>query len=106
MENGGHLLRVHLMEREAALAEWAEGYGMTADEVSFAARVFDRKRAANSPWIDLTESEARWLQVQAKTPEGMKHCRKSFAEIGIFVPCVGMQEGTAESLTPADRPRD
>jgi hypothetical protein len=88
IENGGHLLRTHLLEREAALAEWTEGYGMTPEEVDFAGRVFDRKRATNTDWIDLTESEVRWLQAQAEKTEGMKHCRKSFAEIGIFVPCV------------------
>jgi hypothetical protein len=89
MDNGGHILRTHLMDRAAALAEWAEGYGMTPEEVAFAERVFDRKRAAKSSWIDLTEDEARWLEAQAETPAGMKQCRKSFAEIGVFVPCVG-----------------
>jgi hypothetical protein len=86
MENGGHILRTHLMEREAALAEWAEGYEMTAEEVEFAERVFDRKWTAKSSWIDLTESEARWVQEHAEKPEGMMQCRKSFAEIGVFVP--------------------
>ncbi len=99
MANGGHLLGIHLMEREAALAEWAEGYGMTPEEVGFAGRVFDRKRAADMDWIDLTETEARWLHAQAETPEGMKHCRKSFSEIGIFVPWVGIHEEAAERIT-------
>lgn len=89
MENGGHILRKHLMEREEALAEWTEGYELTAEEVEFASRVFDRKQAAKSYWIELTEDEAKWLEAHAEKPAGMKQCRKSFAEIGIFVPCVG-----------------
>jgi hypothetical protein len=89
MENGGHILRTHLMDRAASLAEWAMGYGMTAEEVALAERVFDRKQAAKSSWIDLTEDEARWLEEHAEKPEGMKQCRKSFSEIGVFVPCVG-----------------
>src|SRR5262245_2872835 len=88
MENGGHILRIHLMERSAALAEWTKAYAMTAEEVAFAERVFDRRQAAKS-WIDLTEDEARWLEARAETPAGMKQCRKSFAEIGVFVPCAG-----------------
>jgi hypothetical protein len=89
MDNGGHILRIHLMERKAALVEWTKEYEMTADEVEFAERVFDRKQGAKSSWIDLTESEAEWLQQRAGTSNGMKQCRKSFAEIGVFVPCVG-----------------
>ncbi|MFO0970334.1 MAG: hypothetical protein U0793_32700 [Gemmataceae bacterium] len=88
MEEGGHILRTHLLDRAAALAEWAEGYGMTADEVAFAEHVFERKQGAKSAWLDLTEDEARWLEARAAKPGGMKQCRKSFAEIGILVPCM------------------
>jgi hypothetical protein len=88
MENGGHILRNHLLDRKEALAEWAEGYDMTEEEVAFAERLFDRKQVAKSSWIDLTEDEARRLEQHAEKREGMKQCRKSFAEIGVFVPCV------------------
>lgn len=89
MDNGGHILRIHLMERQAALTEWTEGYQLTAEEVDFAERIFDRKQTAKSSWVDLTDSEVRWLEDQAETPKGMQQCRKSFSEIGVFVPCVG-----------------
>jgi hypothetical protein len=89
MDNGGHIIRNQLMEPDAALAEWTDGYGLTAEEVAFAKRVFEQKRSAKSWWIELGESDARWLQTRAEKPEGMKQCRRSFAEIGILVPCVG-----------------
>jgi hypothetical protein len=89
VDNGGHILSTHFKERNAALNEWAEGYEMTTKEIEFAERVFDRKLAAGSTWVDLTEDEARWLDAQATKPGGMKQCRKSFSEIGVFVPCVG-----------------
>lgn len=104
MDNGGHILRIHLMERHAALNEWTDGYELTPGEVEFAERIFDRKQAAKSSWIDLTESEARWLESRAEAPKGMQQCRKSFSEIGVFVPCV--EQEVAEQSAPADGSRD
>ncbi|MGL6074538.1 MAG: hypothetical protein ACRC8S_10300 [Fimbriiglobus sp.] len=86
LENGGHILRIQLLEPDAALAEWTAGYELTPEEVEFAQRVFEQKQAANSSWIELEESDAEWLQEQAETPEGLTQCRQSFAEIGILVP--------------------
>ena len=89
MDNGGHIICNQLMEPDAALAEWTEGYELTPEEVQFARRVFEQKQSAKSSWIDLDESDARWLQEREEKSEGMKQCRRSFAEIGILVPCVG-----------------
>jgi hypothetical protein len=88
MENGGHVLRVHLMEPEMALAEWAVGYELSTAEVDFARTVFERKSQAKTSWTDLSEGEARWLAEQAESVEGMRRCRQAFAEIGIYVPCI------------------
>jgi hypothetical protein len=96
MANGGHIINTHLLEPEAALKEWEEGYGMTPAEVKFARRLFERKTREKASWIDLSESEARWLEEQATKAAGMEQCRESFAEIGIFVPCVRAESRAKE----------
>jgi hypothetical protein len=88
IDNGGHILRIQLLDTEPALAEWAEDYQMTVDQLAFVRRVFRRRFEAKAAWMELSEAEARWLQDQAESPDAMKQCRQSFAEISIFVPCV------------------
>jgi hypothetical protein len=89
MDNGGHILRIQFLDTEPALVEWQEGYQMTPAQVDFVRRVFKRRMAAKAAWIELTAAESQWLQEQAESAEAMTKCRQCFAEVGIFVPCLG-----------------
>jgi hypothetical protein len=88
IRNGGHILENQLMDTEAALAAWEEDYQMTAEQLDFVRRIFRRRTETKIAWMELSEEEAQWLQDQAESPDAMKQCRQSFAEISIFVPCV------------------
>jgi hypothetical protein len=88
IDNGGHIIRMQLMDTEPALVEWEEDYQMSADQLAFVRRVFRRRTEAKSAWMELSEAEARWLQEQADSLDAMKQCRQSFAEISILVPCI------------------
>lgn len=88
MENGGHILECRFMDPESAWPGWCDAYQLTDDEMEFAKGVFVRKKEVQGDWLDLTEIEAEWLQKQVEDDDGMKQCRKSFAELRIFVPCL------------------
>ena len=87
MDNGGHILRMQFMDTEPALIEWQEHYQMTPAQLEFARAVFKRRMGTPGGWIELSRDEAGWLQAEAESAEAMLNCRKSFAELCIFVPC-------------------
>ena len=84
--HGAHLVRLQLMNAEAALAEWQKAYEMSSSQVTLARCLFDRKMAAPNIPIELKGWEPDAVVAEAKSAEGLKESRTSFAEIGIVLP--------------------
>ncbi len=89
MDHGGYILRNHLRDHDEALDEWQDNWGMSDDQRTFIKMVFERlQNKRYSWWMDLSQQEARWLSEIAKSEHALAECRKSFSEIGVYVPCV------------------
>lgn len=93
LENGGHILRDHLVRPENALAAWAEAEALSGGETEFARRVFDCKRAAGFGPISLTADEWDWLAEQARKAERPGPYGNYFAGLEIFWPGVPVGMG-------------
>ncbi|HEY1186567.1 MAG TPA: hypothetical protein VGE74_02870 [Gemmata sp.] len=110
LENGGHILRDHLVPPENALAVWAETYRLSADETAFVQRVFERKRAAGFGTIALTTDEWRWLGEEAHKAERPGPYGNYFAGLEICWPGMpigigwpSMPKGSAEPGAAPDQ---
>ncbi|MBI1927312.1 hypothetical protein HYR99_24110 [Candidatus Poribacteria bacterium] len=84
--HGAHLVRIQLMDTDAALAEWQKAYEMSSSQVTLARWLFDRKMAAPNVPIELESWERDMVVAEAKSAERLEESRTSFAEIGIILP--------------------
>lgn len=85
MEHGAHLLRIQLLDTDAALAEWKEEFEMTDEQVALARSVYERKLAAPDQAITLTQEERDLILADAEEG-GEKEARESFSELNITLP--------------------
>lgn len=78
-ENGGHILRIQLMDDENALAEWRKELQLSAQQIDLVRTLYERKRVNPDVRFTLADTEKRVL-----APErGEVECREIFASIGI-----------------------
>jgi len=80
---GGYLLETQVLDVEAAISILAdEEYEFEESEVALLKRLYERKIAAPEARITLTEEEISMLNPDG--PKGVKECKISFKELGIY----------------------
>jgi hypothetical protein len=85
-ENGARLLRIQLMDTDAALAEWGADSEMSPTLQDLARSLYTRKVADPETPIILTPDQGLLISAVAKGEEGLNECRESLKEIGILFP--------------------
>ena len=81
LSNGGHLVRRQTLPPEQAILEWKTYYDLSPDQVSLVMALFDRRKAAASLPIALTDDDRAILTKNGT--EGLVQARELFAAIQI-----------------------
>ena len=69
IRDGASLISEEMSEdQDAALSRFAEGYGMTEEQVAFARSLYDRKNARPPALIELSMDEGKFLESTFKDP--------------------------------------
>jgi hypothetical protein len=81
VEHGAHVLRIELLEPDAALPEWENEFGFSEAQVRLLASLFQRRLAAPDGQIWLTAEERRLLTAEGEA--GVDESRALLAAVGI-----------------------
>jgi len=82
--HGAHLVRIQVMEPDAAMVEWQQEYEMPSSQATLMRSLFHRRIAIPSSPITLADSERDI--VTSEGDEGLDQSRELLAAIGINVP--------------------
>jgi hypothetical protein len=82
MDNGAHLVRIQVLDTDAAIAEWREYYDLTSAQIDLLHSIFERKMANPRTRLVL-ESWERDI-INGKDTEGAVASHDIFAQIGIY----------------------
>lgn len=79
-DNGGHILRIQLMDDAAALVTWCDEYGLSGEQADLLHALYERKTSRSEARVQLTDAEKRLL-----AGAGSEESRVILASIGISV---------------------
>jgi hypothetical protein len=82
--NGAELVRIQLMNTEAAIEEWQNAYELSSSQVALMRSLFERKMTAPNAQITLSNDELNVLT--ANYAEGIEESCELLNDIGILLP--------------------
>ena len=83
LANGATLLNYQLLPDEAAVPGWTEAYEWEGGETALLEKIFARRIVTAGP-ITLLANQSEFLEKYAAGTSGLRECRQTLAEIGIF----------------------
>jgi hypothetical protein len=83
LKHGGDMLHEHLLEPHEAYLEFQDGYEFTDEQIALVQSVFERRMAARSLPLHLTDADRRIFT--AEGTGGLEESRRSLAAVGILL---------------------